>query len=45
MDSNIIIVLIGNDGTGKTSLVKSLRTYGYSAWERSVENINEYLKI
>jgi len=40
--SDITIVIIGNDGTGKTTLVKLLRERGYSAWERSVDNINEY---
>ena len=40
--SDITIIIIGNDGTGKTTLVKMLRKSGYSAWERSVDNINEY---
>ncbi|CAH6420029.1 Phosphoribosyl-ATP pyrophosphohydrolase [uncultured virus] len=40
--TNTTIIILGNDGTGKTSIVKALREKGYFAWERSVSNIAEY---
>lgn len=44
MASKSTIIVIGNDGTGKTSIVKYLRECGYSAWERSVFDIEAYPK-
>lgn len=44
MQNDKIIIIIGNDGTGKSTIIKILREFGFNVWERSVTDITNYPK-